>query len=116
MALTREQILAADDLPIHSVDVPEWGGPVYYRHLSAIEQAGLEKLQASVKDVAEGEYVAAILRAAAGLIVRSVCDEDGKLIFTEADVDALIGKSADPLMRVFNEIKRVILGDESPSE
>ena len=37
MALTREQILEADDLPTESLDVPEWGGEVLIRALNGAQ-------------------------------------------------------------------------------
>ena len=40
--LTKEAILAADDLPREKVDVPEWGGEVYVRALTGAQMQPVE--------------------------------------------------------------------------
>ena len=40
--LTRNEILAVDDLQTQKVDVPEWGGSVYVRGLTGSERDALE--------------------------------------------------------------------------
>lgn len=78
MALSRAQILAADDLPKMEVPVPEWGGSVFVRMLNFTERLALE---AAIK-AAERDAVFTVIAATA-------CDESGALLFTADDVEAL---------------------------
>jgi hypothetical protein len=43
MILTKEQILASDDLPKKEVDVPEWGGSVIVRTMTGTERDKFEQ-------------------------------------------------------------------------
>lgn len=94
--LTRDQILAADDLTTEIVDMSEfWGGPVIVRTITGMER---DQLEASII-TDSGDKNMENLRAK--LIVMSVVDEDGKSLFTMADLVALGGKSAKALSRIF---------------
>lgn len=94
--LTREAILAADDLKHADVAVPEWGGTVRVRTLTARERDAF--LSEAVDD--EGKIDRGSFRIL--LASRAVCDEAGAPIFSAADVAALGGKSAPALERVFD--------------
>jgi hypothetical protein len=88
--LNRESILAVDDLTIESVAIPEWGGDVHVRTLTAGERDRFEAwTQADKFD-----------RFRAKLAVLCVCDEQGQRIFGDDDVDAIAGKSTKPLDRI----------------
>lgn len=89
--LTRDQILAADDLKRQAVAVPEWGGDVYVRMLTGGERDAFE-VSAELKDRKN-------IRAK--LLSLTVCDEAGVRLFTDADILALTGKSAAALERLF---------------
>jgi len=90
--LTREQILAANDLPIERVSVPEWGGSVCIRTLTAAQREEWEKQAGDAK----GKW-----QIRATLVAAAVCDEAGKPLFTANDVAALAAKSAPPIIRIF---------------
>lgn len=89
--LTRAAILEQNDRPIREVPVPEWGGKVLVRMMSAGERDAFEASQQGDphKD----------LRAR--LAVATVCDADGVPLFTAEDVPALTAKSARALDRIF---------------
>lgn len=89
--LTRDAILSASDRPLKHVPVPEWGGDVYVRVMTAGERDAFE--------AAQGEDAHKDLRAR--LAVATVCDSDGNLLFTAADVPAVTAKSARALDRIF---------------
>lgn len=98
-SLDREAILAADDLKIEPVDVPEWGGRVFVRSLSGIQRDaldgdGLRRKKAGQSDWEHfrGRYAAAC-----------VCDEEGAALFTLSDVEALSAKSASALDRIYEK-------------
>lgn len=91
--LTKEIILAAEDLTRKALEVPEWGGAVYVRTMCGTERDEWEKSLADVKDSAN---------VRARLAVRCLCDEQGNRLFADADAEALGKKSGKILCRVFD--------------
>jgi len=92
--LTREQILAADDLRHIEVDVPEWGGSVRIRTMTARERQKYQGMVADAKGKMPGNFVEQYV---------SVCavDAENKPLFTSDDLAKLGDKSAVALTRVF---------------
>jgi len=86
--LSRQDILQADDLPTVEVDVPEWGGNLLVRMLTALE---LEDFTA----VDDNRNVRA------RFAVLAVVNENGKRLFTDDDAEALGGKSMPALETVW---------------
>lgn len=102
--LSRDAILSANDIVIEKVDVPEWGGTVCVRSMSGAARERLEQL------VAKQSLTRAFV------VAMTVCDETGTLLFSEADIEALSGKSANALNRVFEVGARMSrIGDEADS-
>ena len=93
--LSRDEILGARDLPVERVEVPEWGGAIYLRSLTAAEQDRLQRESGTLENVNA--------RLAAFCIV----DEAGASLFTEDDVEALSKKSASAMARVIGAIARI---------
>jgi hypothetical protein len=88
--LTRDQILATDDLEREEIPVPEWDGSVFVRTLRLSERLALETdLAGSPPD------------ALAVVTAACACDEGGNLLFTRDDVAALGAKSSKVLHRIF---------------
>lgn len=85
--LTRDMILASDDLPREHVAVPEWGGDVLVRGMTTRERGEL----IGGRDTATVD---------ARLVMRCVIDEQGKALFSEADISALAERSAVAMARV----------------
>lgn len=77
MTLTKEQILAAGAPQVHEVEVPEWGGTVRLRELTVAEVSSLS----GKDDQDEGTVARAV--------ALSVVGEDGKAMFTAAEVSGL---------------------------
>lgn len=103
--LSRDQILGAADLPAQDVEVPEWGGSVKVRGLSA---ADLEAFDASTtKPGPDGKPVADVSNFRAKLLVRCLVGEDGTALFTEADIAALAAKSAAAIQRCYTVASRL---------
>ncbi|MEV4093785.1 hypothetical protein [Streptosporangium saharense] len=97
--LGREQILAANDLPVEDVPVPEWGGEVRLRGLTGAE---LDEYQGSlVVQTANGQQKANLRNATAKLVSRCAIDEDGAPLFEPKDLLKLSSKSAVALQRLF---------------
>ena len=112
-ALGREDILKAVDLDTELVEVPEWGGEVWVRGMTGSERDAFE---ASIifpdrKSGEAGKVDMKDLRAK--LCAKSMCNEEGKLIFSESDVKALSQKSAVALQRVFKVAQKLSgIGDD----
>jgi hypothetical protein len=96
MALTADQILAADDLGLKKVTVREWGGDVHIRIMSVGERDAYERMWIGKKDSGvenfRTEYLARVL-----------CDEKGELLFSREQVAGLAKKSGSVMGRLFDE-------------
>lgn len=99
--LDRASILGSDDREIERVPVPEWGGFVFVRNLSGAERDQYEA--DSIRYNRKGEPAGANLEnARSRLLVMTICDQDGDLLFTPADLEALGRKNSRPLDRLFD--------------
>ncbi|WP_213761976.1 hypothetical protein [Caballeronia sp. dw_19] len=97
--LTREQILAADDLKSEDVDVPEWGGSVRVIVMTgAARDAFQERMSDTDKSISYFHN---------NLLVATAVGEDGLPLFTGADMDALRTKSAAAVTRVATVAERL---------
>ena len=100
--LTKDQILAADDVVKELVAVPEWGGEVWVRTPTG-----------KARDDFEGAMIAATGKPdryrniRARLCAACICGDDGALLFDGQDVEDLGGKSAAALDRVFAVAQRL---------
>lgn len=91
MSLDRSKILAiVPDLPREEVTVPEWGGSVFVKTMSGLERDRFETLLQDGKRSNFRGTLAAI----------TVCDAEGKRLFTEADAKALAEHAASALERI----------------
>lgn len=87
MALTKQQILEADDLGLLEVSVPEWGGSVYIRVMSVGERDAYENDWLVNKSKGVDNFRAKFVQ-------KVLCNEKGELLFTREEVDQLAKKSA----------------------
>lgn len=89
MALSREQILAKRlDVPRKAVDVP---------HLGTVNVRVMPLAQVVKIQERKPGSEAAVLP---WLAIATVCDDEGRLLFTEADYDALAELPADSLVAI----------------
>ena len=102
--LKRDEILQAPDQKIETIPVPEWGGEVCVRSLSAADR---DRLEASMIKVRGKERSVNLENIRAKLLSMAACDEDGKRLFSEADVKELGGKNAAAVQRVFVAAQRL---------
>jgi hypothetical protein len=107
--LGRDEILAVNDLKTETVPVPEWGAgvAVIVRSLTGAER---DTYEAEMLGQASGEgedrqYDLGNIRAK--LAARTIVDEAGKRLFSEADVVALGEKNASALDRVAEVARRL---------
>lgn len=112
--LGREAILAANDIRIERVAVPEWGGDVLVRGLTGAERDAFEATVTEIK----GKKVAYHLENyRARFVALCIVDEGGKRIFNDADVAALGRRSARALERVLDKARELSgLSDEDMEE
>lgn len=104
MYLTRDAILQATDLTFEDVAVPEWGGVVRVRGLTGTERDAFE---ASVVERQGKQSKLNMANIRARLVTLVVVDDDGKRLFSDADVAALGRKSGVALNRVFEVAQRL---------
>jgi len=94
----KAAILAAQDLPVEEIEVPEWGGWVDIKTLTAAERDTFEGeiVQRNGRDVRTN-----VRNIRAKLVAATLVDEGGRALFTLGDVEALGQKSARALDRIF---------------
>lgn len=105
MPLSREDILHARDLKTEEVPVPEWGGTVLVRALTAKERLDLARDMTGADGAIDR---AATLDLQITLPFLCMVDMDGKRLFdSHDDLIVLQSKSAAALERVFDVAQRL---------
>jgi len=113
-ALTREQILSAEDLKTEEVQVPEWGGVVIVQELTATDRDAYET---SVVTVEGDDVQINALNMRSKLAALSMVDDAGGRLFTQKDVVALGKKSATAVDRIVDVARRLSgIGDKRLEE
>ena len=113
-ALTRENILKIQDIQIELVHVPEWGGDVYVKGMTGAER---DKFESSLMVLRGKSQTLNMANIRAKLASLTICDENGKRLFSEQDVQVLSQKSASALQRVFVVAQKLSrIGDEDIEE
>lgn len=110
--LTREAILAADDKPTRTVAVPEWGGSVIVRSISAAERDEFEEAQLAARK--DGRVLPRQVRAR--MVAISVIGADGRALFSEADIEALGQRSVRAMDRVMAAVQELNALDDKDME
>jgi hypothetical protein len=107
MSLTRDEFLAVDDITVKEVTVPDkipaWGGKtLFIKQLSRGQQDTYYKrrfggMQMKQDARAKGQEITGLNMFGhdAWLCAKSVCDESGKPLFTENDIEKLNSKSGE---------------------
>ena len=112
--LTRDAILAVQDITTETVDVPEWGGAVLVRGMTGRERDAFESSIVQ-QPAANGRRQAPARQQSqtnmenlrAKLASYCIVDEKGDRLFSTEDVAALGGKNAGALSRVFDVAMRL---------
>lgn len=103
--LSKQEILAQDDLKYEDVQVPEWGGAwVRVRTLNASER---DHFEASTVERRGKNVVTNLENIRARLCLLTMVDENGDRMFQDEDTYPLGGKSAAALDRVFVVAQRL---------
>ena len=98
MILNRDQILGATDFNFVEVDVPEWGGSVRLRGLSAAERDEFEASLGVTQD---------LTNMRARLVVNCLVDETGNRLFKSSEAKELGKKSGTIINRLFEEVRKL---------
>jgi hypothetical protein len=87
--LTAKEILEQNDLDTVDVEVPEWGGVITLRSLSAGEAMGfIDQFQKNPKE------------SALELLIASAVDAEGDPLFRKEDLEALKAKGLKAILRL----------------
>lgn len=91
------------------VNVPEWGGDVHIRELSAAEVARVQQIATSAVDVATRTVtdVTALARFQAAVVVAGWVDEDGANELTDADIDSVLEQPSKVVALLSQNISRL---------
>ena len=112
--LSKEQILAAQDLETETVDVPQWGGSVLVRSLTARERG---QLISSIVDQRAGGRTLKLTEVQVRTCAMAIVDAAGNRMFGEEDIAKLGRKSAGALQIVFEVAQRLSgLSDDQVEE
>lgn len=103
MLLKREEILAANDMAFEDVEVPEWGGTVRVRLMDGGARDAFDAWRYKYKD----DHVTRMKRIRPLVCCLTMVDEDGRLLFTEDDMDVLASRSTAAIDRVFQSAFRL---------
>lgn len=112
--LTRDAILGASDIKTEDVKVPEWGGVVRVKGLTAAQRDVFESQAMTMRGKDVSVNMAGIRALMASM---AIIGDDGAPLFTKKDVDALGEKSGAALDRVFEAVTRLSgLSDDDVEE
>jgi hypothetical protein len=107
--LTRELAITADDIQRIDVSVPEWGGVIAVRVMTALEREQYETM------LNEQQKRGETLNIRASLVAWCAVDAHGKRLFSADDIAALSTKSAVAVNRLFDaaRILNAMTSDEA---
>jgi len=112
--LTKEQVSAAQDLTTEEVEVPQWGGSVLVRGLTARERG---QFMAMLVDQRKGGNRTRLEDLQVRLCAMSIVDEQGRRMFSDSELSLLARKSARALQPIFEVAQRLSgLSDEQVEE
>lgn len=102
--LSAADILGTDDLLTEVVEVPEWNGKVRVRGLTGTARDHFEE---GLLDQRGKKSEIRLANMRAKLCALTIVDADGRRVFTDGQIEALGGKSAAALSRVFKVAQRL---------
>ena len=113
--LAKNDIETCDDLVTEDVEVPEWGGTVRVRSMTARDKDSFDMRLVKLQ---EGGKSAEINRRniRASLVVASVIDDKGERLFSDDDVEMLGAKNGVAIDRVFAVASRLSLLNPDDAE
>lgn len=113
--LDKAAIMAASDVKLEKINVPEWGGDVYLKTLSGTERDAFEDAYSTDR----------MKNFRPRFLVLTLCDKDGNRLFTDEEVQTLGKKSSAVIAKLFDKAWALnafrtedvdTLGKDSPSD
>lgn len=102
MALSKDQILAAaSGFRREEVEVPEWGGSVWVREMAAAERDQWEGTMVSRQGAERFKNLRALV------VCLTVCDADGKRLFTDGEIEQVGKLPVSGIDRVFEAASKL---------
>lgn len=110
MALTRSELLSniaatVAKLPIEALTIPELGGTIYVRGLSARERGVVIERARLTRGPQRGD--ADSTRLQSEMLLLCVCQQDGSSFLEPGDVDVLCGLPAGVIDRIMGVMNRL---------
>lgn len=102
--LDKAAILAAKDMKLEALEVPEWGGTVYVRVMSGAER---DSFEADCTEVSRKGSKPKLENIRAKLAVRVLCDQNGNRLFADSDAAELGKKNSKAIDRVWESANRL---------
>lgn len=113
--LDKAAIMAASDVKLEKINVPEWGGDVYLKTLSGTERDAFEDAYSTDR----------MKNFRPRFLVLTLCDKDGNRLFTDEEVQTLGKKSSAVIAKLFDKAWALnafrtedvdAMGKDSPSD
>lgn len=105
--LNKDDILSKIDLKKEKITVPEWGGDIFVSEMTADARDQWEQ------DIIQKDEKGNLRSARAKLLIATVCDEKGNLLFSPHDVVQVGKLSAKTVQKIIAVAQRLNgLGDE----
>jgi hypothetical protein len=99
--LTAADITRVRDVVIKPVEIPEWGGVVNVRSMSALERENYFEAIRKIEGYGKKERTIIVLKRSSALLAQmTLCDEAGNLLFTPQEIATLSAKSSKALQRI----------------
>ncbi len=95
--LSKQDLVQARDQVLEPVEVPEWGGRVYMRSISARERGQIEAAAAQFQKGKNDSYVRTFSMR---LVALSLCDEKGNRLLEENEFELLAQRNAAVIGRL----------------
>ena len=103
--LSREETLSADDLETRDLYIPEWGGWLQIRTLTAAAKDELEIGMVLATTNGKTGETRQLDNIRARFVAAAVVDGEGRKLYSDSDVEALGKKSAPALSRIFTAVQ-----------
>lgn len=104
--LSKQDIVQAKDLTLEKVSVPEWGGDVFVRSISARERGQIEAAAAKYKET-KGKDDAFARTFTVRMAALAICDEKGTPLFGLDEINVLAEKNAAVVARIAEVAQRL---------
>jgi len=114
MLLTKEQILAAQDITFEEVEVSEWGGIIRMKSLTGAER---DKYESEIVKMKGNETSIVLKDLKVKLLALCIVDGEGNRIFTDGELSLLGGKNAKVINQLFEKAQSLCgLGNKDVEE